>query len=125
VPKSASSTLRKLLEPYIAMISGDIINEMMTEIRGILSTTDEIISVWGFGSFFRDAAQAKDIDLLAVVDRGDLDLDLVRAVRVGFQSLGFMLGRNVDLTILTYNEFQEKRLLEMESLIPLFDRSVR
>jgi predicted nucleotidyltransferase len=104
------------------MISGAIISEMTTEILGTLSTIDDVVSVWGFGSFFRGEQRAKDIDLLAVVSQSDLELDLIRLIRNRFDEIATKFHLEVDLTILTTLEFAEGPLQEMEALVPLFER---
>jgi predicted nucleotidyltransferase len=95
---------------------------MKTEILGILSTIDNVVSVWGFGSFFRGDQLAKDIDLVAVVSQCDLGLDLIRLIRNRFDELAAKFHLKVDLTILTFSEFAERPLQEMEALVPLFER---
>lgn len=94
---------------------------MTREILGTLSTIDDVVSVWGFGSFFRGDERAKDIDLLAVVKRGNLNLEAIRKIRKQFNKVGHKFGLNVDLTILTCSEFAEKPLREMDELVLLFD----
>jgi predicted nucleotidyltransferase len=95
---------------------------MKTEILGILSTIDDVVSVWGFGSFFRGDQQAQDIDLVAVVSQSDLELDLIWLIRSRFDEIAAKFHLEVDLTILTSSEFAERPLQEMESLVPLFER---
>jgi predicted nucleotidyltransferase len=103
------------------MISGAIISTMTREILCTLSTINDVASVWGFGSFFRGDEGAKDIDLLAVVKRGNLNLEAIRTIRKQFNQVGNKFGLNVDLTILTCSEFAEKPLREMDELVLLFD----
>lgn len=95
---------------------------MTTEIRRTLSTIDSVVSVWGFGSLFRGSRSAQDVDIVVVIDSGDLPLSTIRSIRECFREIELRFSLPVDLTILTASEFAERPLIEMDALVPLFKR---
>lgn len=96
---------------------------MTKEIRSILSIINNVVSAWGFGSFFRGSPTANDADIVIVVDSGDLQLQLISWVRHRLDRVQMSHGLAVHATILTIGEFAERPLLEMDSLVPLYERS--
>lgn len=90
---------------------------MMTGIQSIRIKNSNLLSVYGFGSFFR-SAHANDCDLLLVVkndasDLGKLHSDLYRE----FIELGLKLSIDFDLTVLTEREHKSSPLKEHDRLV--------
>ena len=90
---------------------------MMRGIQYIHTKQLHLVSIYGFGSFFR-SEHANDCDLLLVVnDRcsnlGFLHADLSKA----FSELGERLSIVFDLTILTEREHMRAPLREHDNLI--------
>lgn len=95
------------------------------EIRYIHTSKIHLISVYGFGSFFRNK-KANDCDLVLVVDDNCPDLGLLHAeLHRIFSDLGKKLSIVFDLTVLTEREHKRKPLIEHNILIPIsvLDRS--
>jgi hypothetical protein len=75
--------------------------------------------VFGFGSFFR-SNQGEDVDLLLVLNNGVTDPGTRHVdLSVVFKMLGDALGVTFDLTILLQSEFEQKLLVEHDSLVDL------
>lgn len=94
-------------------------DEMRKGIQSIHIKEPDLLSVYGFGSFFR-SEDAADCDLLLVVkddsqDLGSLHTNLSRR----FSSLGKNFSIDFDLTILTERENKRKPLREYSKLVPL------
>ncbi len=101
------------------MTIGLTINEIQTAIRSAIVDLPDVTAVYGFGSFFRGEAAYRDIDVLVVVSPYCEDtLTLYYMVRQRLQAIGDLL----DLTLLTYEEFQRKPLLEHDSLTEVYAR---
>ena|SRR3990167_1048959 len=101
------------------MTSGITIKEIAREIQYIHTNEAQIVSIYGFGSFFR-SNKANDCDLLFVIDNNCPDLGSIHAklYRV-FSELGDKLSITFDLTILTEREHEREPLLEHNALIPI------
>ncbi|EGR1345772.1 hypothetical protein EAN90_24845, partial [Vibrio parahaemolyticus] len=101
------------------MIFGCITNEMIKEIQFIHTKNSNLLSVFGFGSFFR-SNNPKDCDLLLVVkddspNLGKLHADLSKA----FFDLGEKLAIDFDLTVLTEREHKAAPLREHDRLVTI------
>ncbi|MDD2449563.1 MAG: hypothetical protein PHS42_05295 [Sulfurimonas sp.] len=89
------------------------------EIRHIHTSKPELVSVFGFGSFFRTDTPS-DCDLLLVVKDDSSDLGKLHAeLSSVFLILGKRISIDFDLTILTEKEHARKPLLEHKNLIPI------
>ena len=92
------------------------------EIQRIHTGSRELVSVYGFGSFFRDE-NPNDCDLLLVIKNDSPDLGKVHAtLNKKFSSLGKKLSLEFDLTILTERENMRKPLLEHDRLGPISEK---
>ncbi len=92
---------------------------MKTEIQFIHTQKKDLLSVYGFGSFFR-SSHANDCDLLLVVSNASQDLGQLHAdLCHTFFELGEKLAIDFDLTILTEREHKASLLREHDSLVEL------
>ena len=92
----------------------------MTEIRSAIADLPDVHSVYGFVSCFRCEATYRDIDLLVVASFNcGNTLVLYYQVRERLAVIGGLF----DLTVLTYEEFQRKPLLEHDSLTEIYAKS--
>jgi hypothetical protein len=90
------------------------------EIRSIASENRNLAAVYGFGSFFRRTAY-RDIDILAVAIMGCRNhLRAYYDFQRGAAHIGHKLSVSIDITFLTAREYQERPLLEMDTLIELY-----
>lgn len=90
---------------------------MTKEIRSIHSKWPDLVSIFGFGSFFR-SDNPFDCDLLLVVKDGTQDLGkLHEELSMDFFNLGQEISIQFDLTILTEREHSRKPLIEHNNLI--------
>ena len=104
------------------MTSGVTIAKTKTAIQTTSVKIEAILSVWGFGSFFRSKS-FKDIDLLVVTDSSDDDLlQTSKAIRIAFRDVECELRVPLDITILTEREYDERPLREMDQLRRLYSR---
>lgn len=95
---------------------------MTRAIRSTISPRVNVTAAFGFGSFFR-AEQYNDVDVLLVVDTNiDELLQITKALRSDFQSLGRSLDIIFDLKIFTSGEFLGRPLQDMASLYPIYVR---
>ena len=98
---------------------GHTIDEMMREIQSIHTKQLDLVSVYGFGSFFRNE-HANDCDLLLVVNDSCSNLGLLHAnLSKAFSELGGRLSIVFDLTILTEREHINAPLREHGNLIDI------
>lgn len=89
------------------------------EIQRIHTNNRVLVSIYGFGSFFRNKS-ARDCDLLLVIKNDAADLGGVHAtLNYEFSELGNELSLKFDLTILTEREHMRKPLLEHDRLVPI------
>ena len=101
------------------MTSGITIKRIKTEIQNIHTKETHLISIYGFGSFFR-CKKANDCDLVLVVDNDSPDLGkLYTELYNIFSDLGKKLSITFDLTILTEREHKRKPLIEHTMLVPI------
>ena len=94
---------------------------MKTEIRSCLSEKNDLLGVYGFGSFFRGEKYYCDIDVLVVCrDGSDEALELYYFVlqKLDFKRIG--LDVPVDITFLSHSEFQSQPLRDMDELVQLW-----
>lgn len=93
---------------------------MIKGIQYIHIKEPDLLSVYGFGSFFR-SVDAADCDLLLVVVKDDcLNLGSLHAdLSKQFYALGNDLSIELDLTILTKREHIKKPLREHHKLVLL------
>ena len=92
-------------------------NEMMREIQCIHTEQLHLVSVYGFGSFFR-SEHANDCDLLLVVNNSCSNLGLLHAdLCKAFDRLGERVLIVFDLTILTEREHMDAPLREHGNLV--------
>lgn len=101
------------------MSIGLTINEIGTAIRSAIADLPDVEAAYGFGSFFRGEAGCRDIDVVVVaVSHCEDTLALFYLVRRRLEAIGDLF----DLTLLTYEEFQRKPLLEHDSLTEVYLR---
>lgn len=92
---------------------------MRKEIQYIHTTWSDLVSIYGFGSFFR-TDNPSDCDLLLVVKNDTQDLGkLHKELSRDFFNLGKKLSVHFDLTILTEKEHARKPLREHNNLISI------
>lgn len=102
------------------MTTGLTIEEIKTEIRSIATRRDDLHSVFGFGSCFR-GENYRDVDILIVLKTCDTSiLPIYYALKIDIEALGRTLGVIFDLTVLTVDEFAERPLRDMDSLVEIF-----
>lgn len=102
------------------MTTGLTTRKIRMEIRSILKSHAEIISAWGFGSFFR-GERHNDIDVLVVVDCQMSDLlDYSSQLRAAMHKLQGDYQMEIDVLILTMKEFEERPLRDMDQLVSLY-----
>jgi predicted nucleotidyltransferase len=77
---------------------------------------DEIVGIWGFGSFFR-SNNFNDVDILVIVECKNVEL--LNVTKIIFQTVARELRCSLDVTILTQREFEEQPLREMDQLVHL------
>lgn len=96
---------------------------MMKERLLELSRIESLHSLYGMGSFFKNEATHRDVDLVAILDCETSHLlavsDIVRNVcsRLDWGSV-----QPVEVTIFTLSEFASGPLRDMETLVPLYTR---
>ncbi|MAD54921.1 MAG: hypothetical protein CMF18_12765 [Idiomarinaceae bacterium] len=104
------------------MSFGCTTKEMMKEIQSIHTNNSNLLSVYGFGSYFRNT-HANDCDLLLVVKNDAPNLGRVHAaLSKEFLELGIKLSINFDLTILTEREHNTSPLREHDRLVSIIDK---
>jgi predicted nucleotidyltransferase len=110
----------KFTERFGKMTTGITISEMIKEIQSTVTRRDELHSLFGFGSFFRGESHS-DIDVLVVL-RGNFPniLAAYYKIKENLKSLGGRLDMTFDITALTFEEFLERPLLEMDYLVPIY-----
>jgi hypothetical protein len=87
--------------------------------QSVTSEVPELVSVFGFGSFFRSRG-SHDCDLLLVIKNGSKDLGSLHSqLSSVFEKLGQKLSVRFDLTVLTESEHRTRPLLEHSSLVQL------
>lgn len=90
---------------------------MIKEIQSIHTKNSNLLSVYGFGSFFR-SGHANDCDLLLVVNNDASNLGKLHAdLSKEFYSLGSKLLIDFDLTVLTEREHKDSPLREHDRLV--------
>ena len=95
---------------------------MRREIQYIIIERHDIISIYGFGSFFR-LQRYNDIDLLVVVSDSCSNLvDLYYHIKTRFERLGDVIGERIHMLVLTEEEFVSRPLRNMDELVELFRR---
>jgi predicted nucleotidyltransferase len=91
-------------------------------IRSTVTAQLDIWAVFGFGSFYR-GQPFNDIDLLVVASPCcSTYLEAYYEVRKSFAAALQWLEAPIDITFLTYSEFGEAPLLEMDHLKPIYVR---
>lgn len=92
---------------------------MVKEIQSIHTKNSALLSVYGFGSYFR-RDDANDCDLLLVVKNGGVNLGKLHAdLCAEFIALGLKLSIDFDLTILTEREHLASPLREHDRLVSI------
>lgn len=92
---------------------------MKKEIQYIHTASPDLVSIYGFGSFFR-TENPSDCDLMLVVKDDTQDLGkLHKELSRNFFNLGEELSISFDLTILTEREHARKPLREHNNLISI------
>jgi predicted nucleotidyltransferase len=103
---------------YGAMITGTTSRKIKTEIRSALSN-DDIVSIYGFGSFFRNE-EYNDVDIIAVTSSPiEKLLDVHRKSCADLGRIQQMFGIKIDFTLLTESEFKNAPLRDRHELIEL------
>ncbi|HDX8368803.1 TPA: hypothetical protein RQN08_004106 [Aeromonas dhakensis] len=101
------------------MNSGNTISKIKMGIQSISINNSNLLSVYGFGSFFRSDTP-NDCDLLLVVKDTSFGLGQLHAVLCqAFEELGAKLKIKFDLTILTEREHKRRPLREHDQLVEL------
>lgn len=91
-------------------------------IRSTFTNLPKIVGVYGFGSYFR-GSEYNDIDILVVSDADcSYLLDTYRYCQALVDCISSEIGITVDITFFTVAEFEEKQLIEMDSLTVLYER---
>ncbi|WP_369406449.1 nucleotidyltransferase domain-containing protein [Candidatus Thiosymbion oneisti] len=105
---------------YGVIDTGLTIKKIKKEIQSTL-TGDDIYGVWGFGSFFREE-RYNDIDILIVVKPGSKNaLGEYYESKKRLDEISEKIGVPIDMTFLTYTEYCERPLLEMNNLLTIFE----
>ena len=113
-------SLMKCQELYGVTNTGLTIKKMKKEIQSIL-TAPEIYGVWGFGSFFREEPY-RDIDILVVMNPWVKNaLDEYYRSKQKLERLSNAIKVPIDMTFLTYSEYGERPLLEMNNLTSIIE----
>ena len=94
---------------------------MFARVRAVIAERlrrhSSVLSVWGFGSFFR-GERHHDIDVLVVVAvPQDRLLDTAREVRAALTEIEHTIGLPIDVLILTESEFESRPLRNMGELV--------
>lgn len=101
------------------MTSGITTRKMTKEIQNIHINEKDLISIYGFGSFFRTRTP-NDCDLLLIINNNCTDLGSTHEhLSKIFSDLGDQLLISFDLTILTEKEHEGQPLIEHNVLIPI------
>lgn len=94
---------------------------MRREIQTTLSGQSNLCRVYGFGSFFRGTAY-NDIDILLVSKASSLSpLSDYYMAKSTLELLSTKIGVKIDITFLTYSEFLDNPLLEMDRLTTIIE----
>ncbi|MBA2651286.1 MAG: hypothetical protein H0U73_03310 [Tatlockia sp.] len=81
---------------------------------------NEINTIYGFGSFFRNHTY-NDIDLLIVANKNCFELlKLYRDTEMKIKMIFLEFNSKLDITFLTINEFEDRPLIHMDSLVMLY-----
>jgi len=102
------------------MITGVTTSEIKKEIRCIITAGQRnVLAVFGFGSHFRGESY-RDIDILVVLKPkcGPL-LPTYYSLKRALEELSEHLGVAIDLTVLTWEEFADRPLRDMDSLVEI------
>ena len=100
------------------MSFGNTIKQIKTEIQSITAKLHNIHGVYGFGSFFR-SEHYNDVDILVVTSPDCKDtLSIFYLINKKLQRIDENL--EIDLTLLTYDEFIEKPLIEIDALTLIY-----
>jgi predicted nucleotidyltransferase len=101
------------------MSTGITIKKIKTEIQSIISDKIDVHAVYGFGSFFR-SEDSQDIDILFVVRAScNEPLKVFYEIQKSLLVLEKSLGIKFDLLVLTEEEFRERPLRDMDSIVKL------
>jgi predicted nucleotidyltransferase len=102
------------------MSTGRITNEMTKAIQLIITAEQrDVLAAFGFGSHFRGEPY-NDVDILVVLKPGSGPLlPTYYALKSKLELLGQRLGVTMDLTVLTWEEFVDKPLRDMDSLVEI------
>ena len=94
---------------------------MKTEIGSCLSGKNNLLAVYGFGSFFREGNSYSDIDILVVCrDNADDALELYYHVLRNLRFKDDLIDVPIDITFLSLSEFRSNPLRDMAELVPLW-----
>jgi len=95
---------------------------MKREILSTITKPDELYAIFGFGSFFRNELY-RDVDILIVLMASQAYLvPTYDNIRESVQRLSKKSGIIFDITVLTIEEFRERPLREMDSLVTIYER---
>lgn len=104
------------------MSSGPTLAGIKREIQSIVETIPPVLSVWGFGSFFR-SEPFNDVDIVMVLHCSrELLVGLVKDVKRKLAKLEDEIGVKFDVLILTPDEFESRPLRDMDQLAHIYQR---
>ena len=102
------------------MSTGLTRNQIRGRLAALFAGLEGIQAAYGFGSFFRSGTYA-DIDIVVVFGPTCLEpLPVFNVLLTLTDKLSETIGVRIDITPLTDREFNQKPLLESDSLIPIY-----
>lgn len=104
---------------------GPTIARIRTGIQSTVEAIPSVMSVWGFGSFFRNEA-FNDVDILMVLlCPKELLVGHSKDVKGKLANLEGEIGVEFDVLILTPEEFESQPLRDMDQLVCIYQRPER
>jgi hypothetical protein len=89
-------------------------------IQQIIYTLPDGSSLFGMGSFFGEAANFSDVDLVVVISNKYSPIyQYTRGCRTVASQVGLEMGVYFDIIVFTESEFSENPLNDMHSLFPI------
>jgi predicted nucleotidyltransferase len=104
------------------MNSGPTLAGIKKGIQSIVEKIPPVLSVWGFGSFYRNEP-FNDVDIVMVLHCSrELLLGLVKDVKGNLAKLEDQIGVKFDVLIMTPDEFESRPLRDMDQLAHIYQR---